>query len=245
LALIILGNLIAALASASQAITGFGFALVLVPLLSFFLEPRLVVMISLSLGLACKAPLLATCWRDVQLDRIAALSLASMLGALGGTQILLRADPDVMRVAIGLIVIAFSIPLLFEMARPIGRERLATVVVGLVSGVINGATSMGGPPIVLFGVNQSWKKEQFRANLLGAFAISNTWTLVLLLASGNLAGEAFTLDLMYLPGLVVGVVVGSYLFGRIPAGPFRKAVVLLVIATGLVSIAQGIQKLMG
>jgi uncharacterized protein len=243
LAVLIIANVIAALASLSQAVTGFGFALVLVPLLSFFFEPKLVVLVSLSLGLACKLPLLVHCWRDIQLTRMAILSAAAMVGAWFGTRILLTADPSVMRVAIGIVVILLSLPMLFEFVHPVRRERAATFVVGAISGVINGATSMGGPPVVLFGVNQSWPKEQFRATLLGYFAVINTWSMALLVASGDLGMEAIRLDATLLPGLAIGLLIGARAFDRIASGPFRKGVVMLVIATALVSLGQGLQKL--
>ena len=45
-------------------------------------------------------------------------------------------------------------------------------------------------------------------------------------------------------GLVVGLLVGSRLFARIQSKPFRRAVVMLVIATAVVSLGQGLGKLM-
>ena len=121
---------------------------------------------------------------------MALFSVAAMAGAVLGTRILLNADPNVMRVVIGIVVILLSVPMLFEIVHPVKHERVASGMVGVVSGIINGATSMGGPPVVLFGVNQSWPKEQFRANLLGYFTVINTWTIALLLLSGNFGYEA-------------------------------------------------------
>ena len=47
-----------------------------------------------------------------------------------------------------------------------------------------------------------------------------------------------------MPGLIVGLIAGSCLFARIPTEPFRKAVVILVIATAVVSMGQGIERLL-
>lgn len=237
--------LVVVLASAAQAVTGFGFALVLVPLLALVYDPRLVVVVSISLGLVCKLPLLLASWRRVQLLRIAPLALAAVVGTFFGTQLLLRVDPDVLRLALGCVVVLLASPMLLDFRRPVVRERLASLGVGFASGVLGGATSMGGPPVVLLGVNQGWAKESFRANLLAFFVVSNTSSLVNLAGAGALTRPALTLDLLLVPATAAGILAGSWLFGRIDADRFRRLVVLLVIATGLLSIWTGARALLG
>jgi uncharacterized membrane protein YfcA len=236
---LLVASLIVLFAAAAQAVTGFGFALVLVPLLSFVYDPRLVVIISISLGLLCKLPLLIPSWREVQLLRLAPLSVAAIVGTFIGTQLLLQVDADALRLAIGVLVVLLASPLLLEFRRPVVREGLAALGVGFASGVLGGATSMGGPPVVLLGVNQAWTKESFRANLLAFFVISNTSSLLNLGRSGALTVEVLTLDAYLLPATALGVLAGSWLFKRISADRFRRLVVFLVIATGLLSIWTG------
>jgi len=237
--MLLLASLIICLAAAAQAITGFGFALVLVPLLALLYEPRIVVMVSISLGLLSKLPLLAQSWRQVEPVRIAPLCLASLVGSVAGTQLLLRIDSNALRLGIGLVVIALASPLLFERRWPARREGLAALGVGLVSGALNGATGMGGPPVVLLGVNQAWGKESFRANLLAFFVVSNSGSLALLVLASAVTPAVLELDAALVPGLAIGLVLGSALFRVIPGDRFRQFVVLLVIATGLLSVWTG------
>ena len=103
---------------------------------------------------------------------------------------------------------------------------------------------MGGPPVVLLGVNQGWVKESFRANLLAFFVVSNTSSLLNLAGAGALTPAALTLDLLLIPATIVGILAGNWLFVRIDADRFRKLVVLLVIATGLLSIWTGARALL-
>ncbi len=242
---LLLASLIVLLASAAQAVTGFGFALVLVPLLAVVYDPKLVVIISISLGLICKLPLLISTWRQVQLLQIVPLSLTAIVGTYFGTQILLRADADVLRLVIGFVVVLLASPMLFDYRRPVIRERLAALGVGFVSGVLGGATSMGGPPVVLLGVNQGWRKESFRANLLAFFVVSNSSSLVNLAGAGALKSSALALDVLLVPATAVGILAGNWLFKRIDHDRFRKIVVLLVIATGLLSVWTGATALLG
>lgn len=242
---LLVASLVVLLASAAQAVTGFGFALVLVPLLALVYDPKLVVIISISLGLLCKLPLLIPSWRQVQFLRIVPLTLTAVVGTYFGTQILLRVDADILRLVIGFVVVLLSSPMLFNFRRPVIRERLASLGVGFTSGVIGGATSMGGPPVVLLGVNQGWKKESFRANLLAFFVVSNSSSLVNLAGAGALTTSALALDLLLLPATAAGILAGNWLFGRIDAERFRRLVVMLVMATGLLSVWTGAAALLG
>ena len=241
--IVLIGSLIAGLAALAQALTGFGFALVLVPLLALVVEPKVVVAISISLGLLSKFPIIAQDWRHIEPRKIAGLCVAAIAGALVGVQILLAVDGNLLKVLIGIAVVLLSVPLLFDLSRPARREGLATMLVGLTSGVLNGATSMGGPPVVLFGVNQAWGKLSFRVNLCAFFVVTNVSTLLMLVVAGRITPEVLRLDLFLAPAVIVGFVVGNRIFPLVPAARFRRWVVLLVIASGLVSTATGLRAL--
>ncbi len=225
--------LVAFLASLAQGVTGFGFALILVPLLSLVYDPKAVVLISLSLGLLTKIPLLIVDRRHIQWRVIAPLVGVTLVGNTLGAQVILSADQALLRLGIGVLVVVLSALLLLDFRWQIKREWLATAVVGLVSGFLTGSTSMGGPPVVLFGVNQAWAKESLRANLVAFFTISALFTTALLAASGALTREILLLDAYMLPGIAVGLWVGNFAFRRVPRVLLYRGIVLFVLVTGL------------
>ena len=242
--LLLLASLIVLLAATAQTMTGFGFALVLVPLLALLYDPKTVVMVSMSLGLFCKLPLLVQSWRQVEPLRIVPLCLSAVLGTVVGTRLLLWVDGDALRLGIGFVVVVLATLLMLERGHPVRWEGAAELAAGLISGTLNGSTSMGGPPVVLLGVNQAWKKESFRANLLAFFVVTNSSSLALLLAAGALTPAILQLDAVLIPATVVGLVLGNALFKAIPTDRFRRLVVLLVIATGLLSMWTGTRGLL-
>ncbi len=87
------------------AMTGFGFNLVLVPLLSLIYDPKATVVLALTVGLAVKAPLFLKLHKLVQPRVIAPLTLASFVGSIGGSRLILYADPSLLRVIIGATVL--------------------------------------------------------------------------------------------------------------------------------------------
>ncbi|MHB1415223.1 MAG: sulfite exporter TauE/SafE family protein [Chloroflexota bacterium] len=238
------GLAIAFLAAVAQAVTGFGFGLVLVPLFSLIYDPKAVVMISLSLGFLSKLPIL---WQDrkfVQLPVIAPLTIAALIGNLAGTQALVYADSSFLRLGIGATVVILSTLMLFNRRWHIKREGLATAVVGFVSGTLTGSTSMGGPPVVLFGVNQAWAKESLRANMTAFSTLTFVFSAALLAISGALTPEIMRLDAVLVPGVALGLFSGNFAFRRAPRGLLYRAIILFVIGTGFVGIFGAINGLL-
>ncbi|MHB1134109.1 MAG: sulfite exporter TauE/SafE family protein [Chloroflexota bacterium] len=227
------------LAAIAQGVTGFGFGLVLVPLFSLLYDPKTAVMVSLSLGFLSKLPIL---WLDrghVQWRLIAPLTVTSLVGNALGTQVLLFASGPALRLAIGLIVAVLAGLQFCNFRVKIRREGLATVLVGLISGTLTGATSMGGPPVVLFGVNQRWAKESIRANMVALSSLTFGFSAGLIAASGAFSRELVTLELWLLPAVALGLLVGNYAFGRAPRELMYRVLALFVIATGLVGAWSG------
>lgn len=227
---------IAFFAGASQGLTGFGFSLILVPLLSLIYDPKAAVMVSLTLGLVSKVLLLIQDWRHVQWRLLAPLVLAALVGNAAGTRVILYADSTVLHLVIGITVVVIAALLLFDFRVKLRREKVATVLVGLVSGALIGSTSMGGPPVVLFGINQAWAKQSLRANMIAYFTITFVFTSALLAFSGALTRDIMLTDAVMLPSMVVGLYAGNLAFHRAPRDLLYRVAILFVIATGIVGV---------
>ena len=94
-------------------------------------------------------------------------------------------------------------------------------------------------PVVLFGVNQAWAKESFRANLIAYFMATNLFTLAVLGLSGAITSEVLQTDLNLLPGTLLGLLIGNAVFKRAPVALFHRLVVLFAIGTGLIGAYSG------
>ena len=233
------------LAASAQALTGFGFALILTPLLSLIYDPKATVAVTLMLGAVCNAPLLARNWRLVKVRQIAILCTASFIGNIAGVRLLLFIDSSLLRLVIGVMVVILALPMFFEYRREVKNVGMATVVVGLVSGALIGSTTMGGPPVVLFGLNQNWSKEAFRANMIAYLEIISIASVFLLTASGIVTPDVVKVAVISAPAILPGIILGSLLFYRVPLRPLRRLIILFVIATGLLSAHTGLAQLLG
>ncbi len=226
-----------------QGITGFGSALVMVPTMVLLVEPKVVIPLALVHGTVLNSALLMNTRRSVEAKKMAPLLIAGVLGIPFGTLLLLLLDPEPLKVFAGAVIMIFSILLLAGLSLELKRERLAMWITGILSGILNGALSMSGPPVILLFTNQRMRKERFRANLVFYFLMLNIVTILIFLAAGLFTWEVLEDSAVLLPGLAIGLVSGIYLSRKVAESPFRKLALLLVLATGMVAVISGIASL--
>ena len=112
--------------------------------------------------------------------------------------------------------------------------------VGLVSGFTGGATSISGPPVVLFLANQDMPRDAFRANLTSYFFLLNCFMITWLswndVMSASIVLNAATL----FPATLAGTFIGLYFGKRIPEKAFRRAIFIVLLIMGMLLVYHGI-----
>ncbi|MGQ9683242.1 MAG: sulfite exporter TauE/SafE family protein [Anaerolineae bacterium] len=240
---IIAGLLIVFLAGLTHGLTGFGYALASVPLLIIYLPPKVAVPVVLIHSIIVNAIVLIEVWRWVDLRRIWMLMIAGAVGMPLGTWMLIVLDANLLKALMGVVVTLSGIAFLMGFRREVRNERLASVPLGLASGVLGGSTAMSGPPVVLFFANQGMDKRVFRANLVAYFLVFNLATLPAHQVGGLLQREVLIYTALLVPALLAGAVGGMALARRVPERPFRLITLLVVTVAGVVSIASGLRAL--
>jgi uncharacterized protein len=238
---LLFGLLAVGVAGIISGLTGFGFALVTTPLLVLILPPTVVVPVVALLSLLSHLVVLLETLPWIRLNRIWLLALAAVIGAPLGTYLLLALDAAVLKVLIGMVTTLSALALLFGFTRPIRNERLASLPVGLASGLLGGSTGMSGPPVVLFFSNQGVDKHVFRANLNLYFILLACSTLPSQAIAGLITREVLTYAAWFIAALLLGTLAGMRLARRVHETDFRRVTLVVVIASGLSAIASALQ----
>ena len=222
--------LIAALAGVVRGVTGFGGAMVMAPPLALLLGPKITVPVVLLLESLAAAPQVLQTRGLVRWRVVAPMLAATCLTVPLGGYFLATAEPHVVRRTTALVVIVFSL-LLLRGWRYRGAQRTGTgVALGGLSGAMLGATSIGGPPVILYLLAGPDRIEVTRANLTLFVAGSCIAGLALLWAQGVLDPAGAWAALWLAPGYYGGLVVGTRLFARFDDARFRQFTLLLMIA---------------
>lgn len=241
---IISGNLfiIILFSSFIQSITGFGFAVVGTPLLLFFMEPKQVVSLMVFGALLLNLMVIYKTRGRSDPKVIWPMFLASLLGIIPGVYVLKVIDGSTLKLCIGILILLVSFFMASNYVVKIKREKLATIVVGIVSGFMGGATSLSGPPVALFLMNQQQDKEAFRANLVRYFCLGNIATLIVMYFMETMDIHVLRQGIYAVPGVLLGVWLGEKAFTKVSPQVFRWITLAVIFFCGGISVVSELLK---
>lgn len=227
---------IAFVSGTARGFSGFGSALIFMPLASSIAAPRLVAALLLIIDFLAAAPLIPNAWRHADRKATAVLVLGALIGVPIGTWILSRLDPVTTRWIISGFVLALLL-LLLSGWRYRGKDHAAlSIGIGGLSGFCSGLAQTGGPPIVGYWLGRPIPSTIARANILLFFGFSDFFSAASYAAAGLITADAIRFALVVGPVYAIGVGFGASLFGRASEKVFRAICYVLIAAavvTGL------------
>lgn len=226
----------AAVAGLARGFSGFGAALIFIPLASATLGPRVAAPLLMLVDNLTALPLVPDAWRRADRGEVASLTAGALLGAPAGAWLLLHLDPLALRWAMCGLAVAM-LALLASGWRYHGRPALPlSLAVGASSGLLSGAAQMGGPPVVAYWLGGAIPATRVRANIVLFFAASGLISAVTYLLGGLLTAEVLLLSALVAPVYGIGLWCGSRLFGRASEAGFRRACFLLIALAAVIGL---------
>jgi uncharacterized protein len=227
-------SIVILMASFVQSLTGFGFAIISVPILVQLLDPKVSVQISLLLGFVISAAALGAGYqKGIKLDLRMSLLLGSLVGIPIGGLVLKIIDPMALRVLVSVAGIVFAFLFLRGFSIQVSHETATFAIVGVISGILNSTTSMGGVVVALFLANMGFDNINLRLNMLVYLLLTNIVTISILALTGVFTSSTLILGLELIPALLVGLALGTWLFPRVSRGVFTKIVLAVVLVAGI------------
>ena len=228
--------LTALLAGLARGFSGFGSALIFMPLASAALGPRLAAPVLLIVDELSAIPMIPGAWRQAQRREVFILAAGALLGTPLGAWALLRLDPITVRWGMCGLVLAM-LALLASGWRYHGRPRTGlSLGIGAVAGFCGGLAQMTGPPVIAYWLGGAIPAHRVRANIILFFAVSSLAVAVTYLFGGLLTGEALLLAALVGPVFALGVWGGSRLFGLASEATFRRLCLALIGLSALIGL---------
>ncbi|WP_271620896.1 sulfite exporter TauE/SafE family protein [Bradyrhizobium sp. CCBAU 51745] len=106
--------------------------------------------------------------------------------------------------------------------RPIGASWLIGLPFGWMLGVLYSLTTISGPPIAMLFNNQGLVKHEFRAGLALVRAVESSVTAFVYYQLGLFIYESDSLLYVFVPSVILGVPLGSYVIRRLDPEIFRR-----------------------
>ena len=212
---------IAFISGTARGFSGFGSALIFMPLASSLAAPRLVAALLLVIDFVGSLPLLPKAWHKADRKATSVIVAGALVGVPIGTWLLTRLDPVTTRWIISGFVTALLL-LLLSGWRYRGKDYAAlSVGIGMLSGFCSGLAQTGGPPIVGYWLGRPVASQIARANIVLFFAASDFFSMVSYAVTGLINRDALLFALVVGPVYAIGVRCGALLFGRASEAVFR------------------------
>lgn len=228
-----------AFAAAIQMTSGFGFALVAVPLLALVTGPHTAILLALVSGTVFNA------WQAVEgrghrdVAVVTRLLTGAVFGLPVGYAVFRFTGAGPLTVLVGVLVLLAVLVLATGWRFP-AVSRTADVATGVLTGVLTTSTGTNGPPIVTLLQARRLQPREFRATVTLVFLVLNLAALVVFAVTGALTGEVLLTALWCAPGLVVGGVLGYRVRTVLAPAAFRVLVLGLLTAAGATAIVAGL-----
>jgi uncharacterized membrane protein YfcA len=221
---------VAFVSGTARGFSGFGSALIFMPLASSIAAPRLVAALLLIIDFVAAAPLLPGAWEKADRKATAVMVAGALIGVPIGTYFLSRLEPVTTRWIISAFVFALLL-LLLSGWRYRGKDHAAVSVgIGGLSGFCSGLAQTGGPPIVGYWLGRPLPSVIARANILLFFGASDFFSAVSYATAGLITMDAILFAIVVGPVYGIGVWFGASLFGKASETVFRAICYALIAA---------------
>ena len=221
------------MASVLRAFSGFGFGLAAVPVFALFMPPTQAVVLSSSLTLAISLLTFRTYWGGYPPGKMLPMLTLLIVGTGCGAALLSQITPGQFRLWIDLLVIAACIALGLYRPRECQPGAVLGGLTGLVSGLMNGAFAIPGPPVIIYAMATQPDGRVSRALLMTFFLFSSMLALLSYGILGFITPVTPWLFLLAFPAMYIGDKLGYALFRRFGSLFYRRVALGMLFALGV------------
>jgi uncharacterized protein len=217
-----------------RGITGFGSALISVPLLALSQPLQFAIPLVLALDFTASLVLGSTNSKKANWSEIKILLPAGMIGACIGAFALLRLPTQPVLVALGAFTMFFGFRNIFGLQPASRLSRSWAIPAGLAGGGAGALFGAGSPPYIIYLTRRLIDKGEVRATFSWLIAIDGGFRLGLFLMAGLLLEPK--LQLAYTMGLVpmaLGLYMGNKVHTDLTSEGMLRVVGTLLVLSGL------------
>jgi len=224
------------IASLARGFSGFGGALIFMPLASAAVGPQVAAPILLAADSVLQFGMLKNAWRQARRREVAIMALGALVGIPLGALALTQLDPISLRWAISILSLVM-LALLMSGWRYHGDPRpRITICVGFIAGFCSGSVQAGGPPVVAYWLGGQTAPTIVRANIILFFFCTSVVATLSYLVAGLFGFDVLVLAAITAPGYALGMFLGSRMFTLASERMFRRICFGLIAAAAIIAL---------
>ena len=224
------------IASIIRGFNGFGFSAICISGFSFILPAVEIVPIILILEVLISIFMAPYIWNKIDWNFVLKLLIGIIIGSPIGLYLLRYLSSDATHLTVCVLVIFFSFLLMKGYENQKIDNSYAKMFTGIISGTLNGLTTLGGMPVALFLLVTSIQPAVIRGSLAALFFLTDIYAFVLSFLAGIVDITTIYRIIPLITILPIGVYIGDKFFVRAKEETYRKIVFNFLIIISIIGI---------
>jgi uncharacterized protein len=224
------------IASIIRGFNGFGFSAICISGFSYILTAIEIVPIILALEVAISIFMAPYIWNKIDWKFVFKILLGILIGSPVGLYLLKHLNPQITHLFVCLLIIFFSILLMRGFSNQKINNDYGKFFTGIISGTLNGFTTLGGMPVALFLLITNIQPALIRGSLAALFFLTDIYAFVLSFFSGIVDMVTIYRVIPLIIILPFGVFIGNKFFVKSKEETYRKVVFYFLIAISIFGI---------
>jgi uncharacterized membrane protein YfcA len=227
------------IASIIRGFNGFGFSAICISGFSFILPAIEIVPIILMLEVIISIFMVPYIWNKIDWRFVFKILLGITIGSPIGLYLLKYLNPQTIHLSICLLIIFFSFLLMKGFSNQKINNNYGKFFTGIISGTLNGLTTLGGMPVALFLLITNFQPAVIRGSLAALFFLTDIYAFSLSFFSGIVYMTTIYRVIPLIIILPLGVFIGNKFFVKSKEETYRKVVfyfLIIISITGILSI---------
>lgn len=214
-----------------RGFAGFGAGLILMPVASAVIDPRLAAVAFLTADAIFTLPMVPPAVRKCHWPTVLPTAIGALCIVPLGAWVLINSDVLVLRWGIPILILGMLV-LLLSGWRYHGAPKWPTsLAIGGLSGFFGGVAQIAGPPVVAYWMAEPLPTQIIRANLITFFAIVTVGSAISYYVGGLFTWKVAEIVLVVAPTYMLTLWLGTRGFSRANESQYRR------IAYGLIAFA--------
>jgi len=224
------------IASIIRGFNGFGFSAICISGFSFILPAIEIVPIIIALEVIISIFMVPYIWNKIDWRFVFKLLTGIIIGSPIGLYLLKHLNPQTTHLSVCLLVIFFSILLMKGFSSQKINNNYGKFFTGIVSGTLNGLTTLGGMPVALFLLITSIQPAVIRGSLAALFFLTDIYAFILSFFAGIVDMITIYRVAPLIIILPIGVFIGNKFFVKSKEETYRKVVFYFLIIISMLGI---------
>lgn len=228
--------LISLVGGMARGFSGFGAGLIIIPVASALISPKLAVIFVVILDFTVTLPLVPPAIKKCDWPSIIPTAIGTLLFVPIGVFALVHSEPLVIRWGISITIILMLGLLLSGWKYPGKPHLAASLGVGGITGFLAGVAQIPGPPIVTYWLSGPLPATIIRANLIVFFFFEAIFSGGVYFANGLFSTQILKLVLLLAPTYALAIWIGAKMSGKASERAFRTISFALIAIAAITSI---------